>query len=124
MDERRLKIDEHAHEAGTTSTFLVAGDGGALAIVIDDESRPLPERALDAVMERYGAPFDASERVAAVGELELEDGARVRHVRHLARFDVIARDYLLYERPGRDPLCALATTVAGALDYVARASSQ
>ncbi len=124
MTERRLKIHEHAHDAGTSTTFLVAGDGGALALVSDERSRLLPERALDAVMERYGAPLDASESVTSIGELALESGARVVHVRHLARFDVIARDYLLYERPGCEPLCALATTVAGALDYLARASSQ
>ena len=34
----------------------------------------------------------------------------------------VAKDWLVYERAGEEPLCALATTVAGALDYLARRS--
>ena len=47
----------------------------------------------------------------------------LRHVRHLAIYDVIARDYLVYEAPHREPMCALATIVAGALGHLGRAAN-
>jgi hypothetical protein len=36
---------------------------------------------------------------------------------------VIARDYLVLDLPGQEPLCALAVTVAGALVHLARATT-
>jgi hypothetical protein len=75
------------------------------------------------VLDRFGAPVEPSESLIAVGALPLWEGHTLRHVRHLARYDVIARDYLVYESPGGEPRCALATTVAGALAHLARATA-
>jgi hypothetical protein len=123
--KRALKIHETTSSDGQTltETFLVVQEDGALAIVSSAESEPtrkLPYGALEAVMKRYGAELDAKEKLIEVGELTFDDGRRLRHVRHLGFYDVIARDYLIYEMPDAAPLFAMAITVAGALEHLAR----
>jgi hypothetical protein len=119
-----LKIHELTSEAGVLGgVFLrVAGDGQTLEVVDPAVSLPLPPDALDKVLARYGAPFDPDAPIAVIGELALGDGRRIRQVRHLAGYDVIARDYLVLDLPNGESLCALGTTVAGALQFLARAA--
>jgi N12 class adenine-specific DNA methylase len=117
-----LKIHEVTRDDGSLEAISLRRRGNELELVRDDESLALPSLALTKVMARFGAPLDPSADLVEVASLELAGGARIRHVRHLARFDVIARDFLVYEAPGAEPLCALATTVAGALEHLARAS--
>lgn len=117
-----LKIHETTKPDGQLASFFLVVDDGVLRIASEQESFGLPEGALDAVMARFGAPLDPSERLVDVAELDLGDGRMIRHVRHLSRWDVIARDYLVYETAGREASCALATTVAGALDHIGRAA--
>jgi hypothetical protein len=119
-----LKIHETTAASGALSDVCLRASNGGLALVNDDGTFPLPEGALEAVMVRFGAPLDPASRLIAVATLALGEGRTLRHVRHLATYDVIARDYLVYEGPGNDPLCAFATTVAGALDHLARAGTR
>lgn len=102
---------------------LARGGEGEPLLVTDEGRLALPAGALGAVMRRFGAPLEEREALALVGELALGD-EHLRHVRHRARYDVIARDYIVYEAPGRPPQCALATTVAGALEHLARAAGR
>ncbi len=119
-----LKIHETTTASGElSSVFLQLDEGGVLALVSGEGAVPLPASSLDHVMSRLGQPLDSAERVAEVGMLDLGGGLVLRHVRHLARYDVIARDYLIYCVPGQEPLCALATTVAGALAHLGRAAA-
>ncbi len=118
-----LKIHEAGVDGRLAQVFLQVGAGG-LELVDDGEVLSVPETVLPSVMERYGAPFDPSAPILAGGELKLQGDCSLRHVRHLAGYDVIARDYVVYERPGAEALCALATTVAGALAHLARAFQQ
>ncbi len=117
-----LKVHEATAEGGELVSVYMALVGGALSLGNRDGSLALPEGALDAVMTRYGAPLDPRElqHVTEVAKLELAYGHSVRTISHLARFDVIARDYLVYDRPGAEPLCALATTVVAALTHLGR----
>jgi hypothetical protein len=119
-----LKIHESTDASGELAPILLARDGDALAIVSHGVTRVLPQGALEAVMQRFGAPLEPSERLTTIDTLAFGDGRSLRHVRHLARFDVIARDYVVYETPGGEPLCALATTVAGALEHLARSRAE
>jgi hypothetical protein len=119
-----LKVHEATTASGILSAVFLQYDDGVLSIVADDGTFALPEGALDAVMDRFGATFDQASHVAPVGTLELGPGCRLRHVRHLAPYDVIARDFLVYETAGGERLCALATTVAGALDHLGRAGAR
>lgn len=129
-----LKIHETTEADGSLAPVSLVrlrpgtGDGegaGEAELALDKagRTRPLPPGALPAVMRRFAAPFDRSAQVREVAALDLGGGAVLRHVRHLDAFDVIARDYLVYEAPGREPACAMATTVAGALEHLARAAS-
>jgi hypothetical protein len=118
-----LKVHETTTDDGALSPIFLVIDDGVLAVQSQEGTFALPEGALPAAMARYGAPLEASEPLAPVGTLDLGDGCVLRHVRHLARYDVIARDYLVYEMADREPVCALAATVAGVLVHLARAAN-
>jgi hypothetical protein len=114
-----LKIRELTDASGALAAVFLGMTNGALVLVRGDDVVALPARALEAVMARYGAPFDPEASITVAGTLDLGDGRSVRHVRHLAGYDVIARDYLVYEGPGTASLCAMATTVARGLEHLA-----
>lgn len=117
-----LKIHEVGLPSGELSGVFLRVDGGALVLASHDVELLLPRGALRAVMLRYGAPFDATAKSMSQGALDLPDGASLRHVRHLAGYDVIARDYLVYAEEALEPVCAMATTVAGALRHLGLAA--
>lgn len=117
-----LKIHEWTLADGALSTTSLVVEDGVLVLVESGQALPLPPGALEAVMKRYGAPLDENENVAVIDTLELDVGV-LRHVRHLARWDVIARDWLVYDVPEREPVAAMATHVAAALGHLARAVS-
>jgi hypothetical protein len=119
-----LKVHETTTASGALSAVFLRYECGVLEIVSADGAFALPEGALDAVMVRFGAPVDPDAELAHVATLDLGSPRALRHVRHLARYDVIARDYLVYQRANGELLCALATTVAGALDHLGRASAR
>jgi hypothetical protein len=117
-----FKIHETTTTSGGLSSVFLRLEDGVLAIVSDEGTFALAEGALDAVMARFGVPLEPTERVAEIERIELGAGRALRHVRHLARGDVIARDYVVYDAPGQEPRCALATTVAAALAHLGRAA--
>jgi hypothetical protein len=117
-----LKIHEFILPSGELFGVLLRREGARLLLVSDDGELELPAGALRTVMLRYGAPFDEKAMSQSQGVLELGAGASIRHVRHLAGYDVIARDYLVYGEPGLEAVCAMATNVAGALRYLALAA--
>jgi hypothetical protein len=117
-----LRIHEFILPNGELSSVFLRREGERLLLFSDDGELALPAGALRAVMVRYGAPFDAEVMSQSQGSLELGVGANLRHVRHLAGYDVIARDYLVYSEPGLEPVCAMATNVAGALRYLGLAA--
>jgi hypothetical protein len=119
-----LKIHEFVLPSGELASVLLRRDAEGLRLVSDDGELELPAGALRAVMLRYGAPFDATAMSQSQGALELDAGASLRHVRHLAGYDVIARDYLVYAEPGLEAVCVMATNVAGALRYLALAARE
>ena len=121
-----LKIHELTSASGALEgVFLrVTAEGAALEIVDPEGTLPLPAGVLEKVMRRYGAPFDPEAHIEVVGELALGEDRRLRQVRHLAGYDVIARDYLVLDAAEGESLCALGTTVAGALQFLARAAQR
>ena len=122
MPPLSLKIHEFILPSGELAGVFLRADPERLWLVTEDEQLALPAGALRAVMLRYGAPFDPDADSESQAVLELGGGASLRHVRHLAGYDVIARDYLVYGEAGSDPICAMATNVAGALRYLGLAA--
>lgn len=118
-----LKIHEFSSAAGELSSVYLRVVETGLEVVSDDGAWLLPEGAVRAVLARFGAPFDPEARIDTVAELELGSGERLRHVRHLAGYDVIARDYLVLDHAQVEPLCALSATVAAALLHLGRAAA-
>lgn len=118
-----FRIHEFWSASGQLSSISLRMNEAQLLIVSDAGSWPLPHGALRAVFERYGAPFDAEARSSSIASLPLGEHECLRHVRHLAGYDVIARDYLVYERPEQDALCALANTVTAALLHLGQAQA-
>lgn len=120
-----MKIHETTNADGSLSAVSLRVENGELVFVADDGAfvQPLPDAALQRVMARYGAPLENEIALTDVDAMDVGGGARLRHVRHLARFDVIAKDWLVYEASGREPICALANTVAAALGHLARAAA-
>ena len=117
-----LKIHEFILPNGELSSVSLRRDGAVLTLLGEEGELTLPTGALRAVMLRYGAPFDADAVSDTQATLELDGDTRLRHVRHLAGYDVIARDYLVYSEPGLEAVCALATSVAGALRHLGLAA--
>lgn len=103
------------HETNGTSIHLDAEADG-MALVLPDGRFPLPAGSLAAVLKRFGSPFDPGQPVMEIGSLVVPEGV-LRHVRHKDTWDVIARDWLVL-----GDRCALATTVAGALEHLGRAN--
>jgi hypothetical protein len=114
-----LKIRELTDATGALTAVFVRLANGVLELVRGEDAVALPARALEAAMVRYGAPFDPEAAISVEGTLALGEGRTLRHVRHLAGYDVIARDYLVYEAPGAEPVCAMAATVARGLEHLA-----
>jgi len=114
-----LKIREFTDATGALAAVFLRCADRELEIVRGEEALALPSKALDAVMARYGDPFDPEAPITVVGTLQLDAGRTLRHVRHLAGYDVIARDYLVYDAPEAQPLCALSATVARGLEHLA-----
>jgi hypothetical protein len=115
-----LTIDERIKEDGTRELVTLDVEAGELVLTVGSECMRLPVEALDRVMARYGKPL-APEILLDGPSLHAGGGRVLYGLRHLARYDVIARDYVTYSVPGHDALCALATTVAGALAHLGRA---
>jgi hypothetical protein len=115
-----LLIDEHLRLDGTTVRTHLGYQDGRVTITSDDGVRgALSDAAIVKVMERYGRPLDlAIAPLADAPRLGIGAGASLRMLRFRARVDAEARDWLVLDRPGDEPLAALSNGVAAALRYL------
>jgi len=119
-----FKIHEFSSASGELSAIYLRREHGQLEIVSDDGTWALPQGALYAVLARFGAPFDEDARCSRLATLPLAEGESLQHVRHLAGYDVIGRDYLVYQHENGEALCALSATVAAALLHLGKAQAE
>ena len=117
-----LELLARQRDDGALERTRLSREHGELRIRIDHEpALALPDGALERVMRRYGRPL--ADNVAAEGPaLDLGGGRALRRLRFRPRYDVIARDYLVLEEPGQEPLAELAIAVTAALVHLARAA--
>ena len=115
---RVLLLDERIRADGTLARSWAARAGDRVRISDDDGAAgELSIAALDRVMCRYGRPLEPD--IALDGEaLELPGGHRLRRLRYHAPVDATGRDYRVWERPGEEPLAAIATMATAALRYL------
>jgi len=121
-----LTIHERLLESGERETVDVGAEDGALVVRVAGESTLLPMSVLEAVMARYGKPLeDGVPLPPGAPSVDLGDGGVLRLVRILGFYDVIAKDFLVWEPrgAGREPLAELATSVSAALVHFVRAAS-
>jgi hypothetical protein len=117
-----LTIDEHLRDDGTPETTRLDLVEGRLRVSVGDAlTGELPTRAIEVVMARYGKPLDEAVRVEGP-RLDLGDGHALCVLRHRARYDVIARDFLVFLRPDEPPVAELPPSTAAALVPLARAA--
>lgn len=113
-----LLLDERIRADGTHARSWAELAGERVRISDDDgASGELSIAALDRVMCRYGRALGPDVRLDGEA-LELPGGHRLRRLRHHAPVDATGRDYLVWERPGGEPLAAVATMTTAALRYL------
>jgi hypothetical protein len=116
----RLLVDESTLDDGSVQRTWMESREGVLCLRFGDEdTREVSPPVLEAVMKRYAKPL-ATEIEVIGPSLALEGGASLTLLRHRARYDVIAKDYLVYAVPGREPVAELATSVTAALSWLIR----
>ena len=119
-----LTIGERIRDDGARETVtLEVREGGWFLRIGDAPLALLPEGALDRVMARYGKPLAPD--IALDGPSLDAGGGRALHLlRHRARYDVIARDFLVWSVPGQEPVAELAIAVTAALVHLAELASR
>jgi hypothetical protein len=119
-----LVIHESIGDDGAPRTVEVGAEDGQLVVrTAEWGTVVLPMLALERVMDRYARPL--AEDVALDGpSVSLGPSGMLYRIRHLARYDVIARDFVVWAPPGREPVAELATSVSAALVHLAKAASQ
>jgi hypothetical protein len=103
-------------------TRLDCRDGEIHLEVDGGPSGTLPLADLKAVMRRYGKPLSQA-IPAESAALELPDGILLHLLRHRARYDVIAKDFLVLAAPGEEPVAELSSSVSAALLFLLEARS-
>lgn len=113
-----LLLDERIRADGTRARTHLEVEGDRVRIRDDDDaSGELGVLALERVMTRYGRPLDPG--VPLTGDaVDLPGGVRLRRLRYHAPVDATGRDYLVWERPGEEPLAVVATMATAALRYL------
>jgi hypothetical protein len=120
-----LLLDERIQSDGSYARTHATLYGDRVRISDDDGTAgELSVAALDKVMTRYGRELDRE--VPLDGDaLELPGGYRLRRLRYHAPVDATGRDYLVWERPGADPLAVVGAMVTAALrDLVLRLADE
>jgi hypothetical protein len=112
-----LLLDERILADGTHAKCFASVSGDRIKIQDDDGTQgELSVTAIDRVMTRYGRPLESG--VALEGESLTIGQYRLRRLRYHARVDADGRDYLVWERPGEEPLAVVATMATAALRYL------
>jgi len=119
-----MVLHESLTPDGAPETVAVGAEDGALVLSVDGAASRLPMVALEKVMERYGKPLAEGVRLDGPGSarVDLGAGGALHRIRHRGFYDVIARDFVVWTSPGREPLAELAGSVAAALVHLAGAA--
>jgi hypothetical protein len=116
--QQPLLLHERTLPDGTIEHTWLEVRRGSLSMRIDDgDPHEVPLAVLEAVMQRYAKPL-ADEITIAGPSLALDGGRSLRLFRHRALYDVIAKDYLVYEAPGQEAVAELAASVTAAISYL------
>jgi len=102
------------------AVHLDVGPAG-LELRIDAMRAAVPARIIVALMHRYGRAVEDGVDTQGGDELRLDASTVLRRFRFRAGVDVLGRDYLALVEGDDEPIVAMATTIAGALEHLANA---
>jgi len=113
----RLLLHERTLPGGGVEKTWLEVERGTLFFHVEGVAKTEVSLAmLDGVMRRYGRPLADD---VSVEEPQLQVAGRALSLlRYRPRYDVIARDYLVYTKAGEAPTAELATAITGALAYL------
>jgi hypothetical protein len=119
MSEKLLLHERTLPDGRLEKTWLEVENGLLFFCVEGQPKAKVSQLVLEGVMRRYGKPL--ADEVAVNGPRLDVDGCTLSILRYRPRYDVIAKDYLVYHPTGGTPLAELATAVTGALAHLLRA---
>jgi hypothetical protein len=112
-----LLLDERIRADGVHSRTWATSDGERVQIRDDSGAGgELSVDVVDHVMRRYGRALD--DNLATGGEALRCGRYTLRRLHHHALVDAEGRDYLVWERPGEEPLVCVAATATAALRFL------
>jgi hypothetical protein len=112
-----LLIDERIRNDGTRVRTHLAADAEHVRVIGDDGVAGMVTHGVIArLMLHYGRPLDAS--IAVEGSAIDLAGGRLTRIRYHAKVDAEARDWLVWQSPGHEPIAVLSHKIALALRYL------
>ncbi len=122
-----LLLLETFGDEGRSARTVLRREDDALVLALDDDEYEIEPKLVFAVFARYAKELDPSVTMPDDADTLALDvtsgsGSRLVRLRHLARFDVIARDYLVLVREGQPALVELATAITAALVHLVSAA--
>src|SRR5215510_5262645 len=112
-----LLLDERITADGARVRTWASSDGVHMCVHDDQGSiGELPLHVVHQVMCRYGRALDCD--IPLEGDSLVCGSYRLSRLRYHAPVDAEARDYLVWERPGDEPLACIATTATAALRFL------
>lgn len=113
----KLLLHERTLPNGALENTWLEVERGALFFHVGGVARVEVSLAiLDGVMRRYGRPL--ADDIAVDGPRLDIAGRALFVLRYRPRYDVIARDYLVYAKGDEAPTAELATAITAALAYL------
>jgi hypothetical protein len=115
----QLLVHERTLPGGALEKTWLEVEHGSLYFHVEGTTKTeVPLAVLDGVMQRYGKPL--ADDVPFGGPCLEIAGRALSVLRYRPRYDVIARDYIVYRAGDQPPIAELATAVTGALAYLLR----
>jgi hypothetical protein len=117
-------IHENLATAGPGQKTWLRQQDGVLVLENAHDAVVVPAGVIATIFSQYARPLapDIASQVNDLPYLRVWSLAspllNLHPLRHLARYDVIARDFLVLSQPGAEPLAELTTTIAAALSHV------
>lgn len=118
-----LLLHESHGADGAPALVVLRRGADSLELLYEGKVCELEPEVVFAVFDRLARELDDAVALEPHA-FELGQGATLRALRHLARYDVIARDYLVLERPNQVPLVELATSITAALVHLAESATR
>ena len=118
MTERLLLHERALADGAFERTWLETACDGLVLHVEGEPKKDVPLQVLDVVMRRYGKALE--DDVSIDGPRLVVADRTIAMLRYRPRYDVIAKDYIVYRVAGGPPVAELATAVAGALAFIVR----